>query len=259
MSRKIRIIILIVLIVLLGITIYKWWYSDNGYKYIKQMSYDENVRKKYNKNEDDGVDFKSLIAKNDEIVAWINIKNTPVNYPIVVHNDNTYYLNHNIDKEYSISGSLFMDSRYYTKDTLNKNPFNYKNNRVLLIYGHNMGTWTNVMFTSLKSYLNSDYYKKHSKVFIYTPKQAENGKIGSQMNEYEILSVQVVSGNDNIYRLTSFKNSEMEKDWFNEQLINSKYSCGNYEFIENSNYLILSTCANDGVESDRIILICREK
>ena len=151
-----------------------------------------------------------------------------------------------------------MDSRYYTEDTLNKNPFNYEDRAVLLMYGHNMGTWTDVMFTSLKSYLNSDYYVKHKKVFIYTPQQAKKGKIESQKNEYEILSVQVVSGYDNIYRLNSFENSEMEKQWFNEQLIKSRYSCGNYKFIENSNYLILSTCANDGVESDRIILICRE-
>ena len=50
------------------------------------------------------------------------------------------YLNHNIDKEYSISGSLFVDSSYCNNDLVGNNPFYYKNNSIVTVYGHNMGS-----------------------------------------------------------------------------------------------------------------------
>ena len=38
------------------------------------------------------VDFTNLLEINNETVGWVNVKNTNVNYPIVKHTDNNFYL-----------------------------------------------------------------------------------------------------------------------------------------------------------------------
>ena len=66
------------------------------------------------------VDFSSLIKVNSDVVAFINIKNTNVNYPVVQTNDNIYYLNHSLDKKNNQAGWVFMDFRNNI-DNLNDN------------------------------------------------------------------------------------------------------------------------------------------
>lgn len=132
MLKKIRVVLLLGLLAALGITIYKWWDSDSGYKYLKQKQFDESVKQECVKK--DKVNFSKLLQKNDEVVAWIKIKGSPVDYPILLHSNNDYYLNHNVYNEYSVSGSLFLDKSYYVEDKILENPFLYNHYSCLLVY-----------------------------------------------------------------------------------------------------------------------------
>ena len=65
---------------------------------------------------------------NNEIVSWISVYSTNINYPIVKSDNNEFYLNHNINKSYDSNGWTFMD---------------YRNNSYLsdsntIFYGHNL-------------------------------------------------------------------------------------------------------------------------
>ena len=256
---KVKVTLLVIMVIALGFAAKEWWYSDQGYKYIEQRGYDNSVRqdykatKKVNNKEEKIINFYKI--GNEETVAWIEIPNTPVDYPILSHKDNEYYLKHNLDGEYSVSGSIFLDYNFYTTNIKENNPFYYNDNHVLTVFGHNMGSWTDVMFTSLKSYLKKDYYSKHKTVNIYVPD--ENYK--SHKQDFSIKAVRVIKADDSIYQLKNFNSSEEEKTWYEKQINSSVYTCDNTQFIENSDYLILSTCANDGRELDRIILICRRE
>ncbi|ANU53162.1 class B sortase [Acutalibacter muris] len=55
------------------------------------------------------VDFESLRAVNPEIVAWLTIGGTNIDYPVAQHSDNDYYLHHLFTGEWNSSGCLFMD------------------------------------------------------------------------------------------------------------------------------------------------------
>ena len=74
------------------------------------------------------VDFNELIKKNSDTVAWIQVNNTNINYPVVKANDNDYYLNRSYDKKSNEAGWVFMDFR--NSGTLNdKNTIIYAHNR----------------------------------------------------------------------------------------------------------------------------------
>lgn len=265
---KVKIGILIVLVTALGITAYKWWNSDQGGEYVKQQKYDDRIQSEYGevKKEEKSIKFKSLLKRNSDVIGWIDIKGTPINYPIMMTENNDYYLNRNLDKQYSSAGSIFADKKY---NELPANPFEFTDNRAVILYGHNMGTWTDVMFTSLKSYLSENYYKKHKTITIYYPKETGN-RIDCIKQKYEIIAVTIQKHYSSVYEDVEYmKNnidekgmvidSEKEKNMFESAKSTSRYNCGDYNYIEDSNYMLLSTCANDGYDDDRIIIICRLK
>lgn len=90
-------------------------------------------------------DFKSLLEINKEIVGWIAIPGTKIDYPFVQHSDNSYYLKHSIDHSYNNAGWVFLDYR----NQIN----NLDNNTIIYAHGRVDGT----MFGSLKNILEDKW------------------------------------------------------------------------------------------------------
>ena len=108
----------------------------------------EETQKKY-------IDWDYLKSINEDIIAWIEIEGTNINYPILKDKD-LYYLKHTFDKKYNNNGSIF---------TTNTLPFGENET---LIYGHNMKN--GAMFSNLSNYWNEKFLYDHPKFKIYTPK-----------------------------------------------------------------------------------------
>ena len=103
------------------------------------------------------VDFESLRAVNPEIVAWLSIDGTNIDYPVAQHSDNDYYLHHLFNGEWNSSGCLFMDCH-------NQSDFS---GRHIIIYGHHMDNGT--MFQNLMGYKNQSFYNEHPTAQLFTP------------------------------------------------------------------------------------------
>jgi len=94
-------------------------------------------------------EYKNLLIRNKRLIGWIKIDDTNINYPVLQAEDNEYYLDHNIDQEYDVNGSIFMDKDC---DVL-KPSTNY------ILYGHHMRN--GMMFGKLDAYQKESYYLEH--------------------------------------------------------------------------------------------------
>ena len=93
--------------------------------------------------------YEEAKAINPDVIGWIQIPGTNIDYPVVRGEDNNFYLENNVEREKSRYGAIFMDHR-------NANP---DQQRHIIIYGHNMKNGT--MFHSLMNYKQRDFFNKH--------------------------------------------------------------------------------------------------
>lgn len=96
--------------------------------------------------------YQELYAQNSDLVGWLCIEGTNIDYP-VVQADNSYYLRRGFDRLYSTSGTLFLDERCRLRSPDAAGTAN------ALIYGHNTASGT--MFSQLLNYADEDFYTAH--------------------------------------------------------------------------------------------------
>ena len=113
------------------------------------------------------IDFSSLKELNIDIVGWIRIPGTTIDYPLVDSNDNSFYLNHSYDQQWSSYGSIFLEER---------NDADFSNQHIIL-YGHNMKD--NAMFGSLLDYKNQEYADNHQTIKITLPDEERTYRVFS--------------------------------------------------------------------------------
>lgn len=103
------------------------------------------------------VNFDELEKINPDIVGWIYVDGTSINYPLVQGDTNETYLYTTFEKKDNIAGSIFLDAN-------NKADFSKEPN--IIIYGHHMKNGT--MFRDLMEFLDGDFFKANRKVTVYT-------------------------------------------------------------------------------------------
>lgn len=170
------------------------------------------------------IDFTSLYQENEEAVGWIRVINTNINYPVLQHSDNSYYLNHSFDGSYNNAGWIFLDYRNQL-DTMDYNT---------IIYGH--GRVDGSMFGSLKNVLTNEWLSDSNnyKIILY---------LADVVYTYEIFSAYHIDTTED-YLLTNFS-SESEYLSFLD-LIKNRSSYSFPSTVSSSDKIItLSTCYND--------------
>ena len=187
-----------------------------------------------NKPKDENIDYQIIKLKNinKDICGWIEITNTNIDYPLVQGKSNEEYLNLNYKKEYSTSGSIFIDTR------CNKN----FENIYTIIYGHNMRD--NSMFGDVNAYKKESFFKNHLKRIIYS----ENTKY-----LIEIFAI----GNINCYSNEIYNVSLYKDDNTNliQYIKNNSINFENINIKPTDKIIALSTCTNDS--NIRAVLFAR--
>ena len=219
----IRIIFLITLVFSIAYTI-KWYIDSKQNEILKEkVSEAIIVENENNTDIEYKIDFEKLKEINNQVVGWLKVNNTQIEYPVVQAEDNNYYLKRNLEKQYNVGGWIFAD--YKNKlDGTDKN---------IVIYGHNMKD--NSMFGSLKSILKEEWYNNDENYIIDFITEKEYQK-------YQVFSVYQIKSED-YYIDTEFKENEFEK--FINTLKNRSIKDFNVDVSAEDSILTLSTCADN--------------
>lgn len=196
-----------------------------------------------NKETERMLKVKELQKENADIVGWLEIENTNINYPVLQGEDNEYYMTHNYKKEKSKNGSIFLNKDY---------DWNIPSSN-LLMYGHNLGNGT--MFQELLKYQNKEFYNNHKVIRFTTAKEDA---------EYEIISVfksrVYYKSEQNVFRYYYFINANTEEE-YNNYVENAK-KASIYEIEPTAKYgdqlITLSTCSYH-VKDGRFAVVGRKK
>ncbi|MCR4605963.1 MAG: sortase, partial [Eubacterium sp.] len=101
--------------------------------------------------------YKKLYKKNNDMIGWVKIDDTMIDYPVMMTpKDNEYYLHRNFEKKYDRNGLPFLDKDCDPDDA----------ESCLLVYGHHMKS--GMMFADIMNYESEDFYKKHKIVSFDT-------------------------------------------------------------------------------------------
>lgn len=166
----------------------------------------------------------SILTINPEVVGWLKVNDTNVDYPVVQANDNDYYLKHNLYNEEDKNGWIFMDYRNG----------NYELDTNTIIFGHNM-YYSGIMFGTLTNAYKKTWYTKEENLTISFDTIYES-------NEYEIFSIYKIPKTTD-YLKTYFANDD-EFVEFIDLIKDRSIEDFGIEVVPGDKILTLSTCSN---------------
>ncbi len=226
--------------------IYKEQFELNSL--LDNIQIDENAIENANETDDEPkitermLKLQKLQKTNSDIIGWIEIEGTQINYPVLQSSDNDFYMNHNYKKKFSSSGSIFLD-KDYNWDIPSSN---------LLIYGHNMNNGT--MFQNLLKYKDKSFYKKHPTIRFTTEKEDAL---------YDIIAVfksrVYYKSEKDVFRYYFFINAKNEEEY--NSYVNSAKKASLYDTGKtakfNSQLITLSTCAYHTADGRFVVVACK--
>ncbi len=184
-------------------------------------------------------EYGELFLQNPDMVGWIKIEGTNINYPVMqTPNEPNFYLKHNFEKEYSDLGTPYVqeDCDIAVSDNL-------------VIYGHHIKGQK--MFGALEEYKSQSFYEEHKTVQFDTL---------TQHNEYEVIAVfKTVAYSSEGFRYYDFVNAENE-DEFNAYVGKCK-ELALYDTSVTAEYgdrlITLSTCEYS-TQNGRLVVVAKK-
>ena len=181
------------------------------------------------------VNFDELHEMNEEIVAWILQEGTEINFPVVQHSNNEYYLTHLYTGTRNKTGTIFEDCGNSPLFT----------DMCTYLYGHNRKN--GAMFASLPNYMEYDYWQEHPTMLLITPYE-----------DYEIevfACVRESAAQEQTWRIKQFSRRSEYDEFVSSILEKTSLDTGIVPQWGDQ-LLALCTCTNDA-RDDRYIVFAR--
>ena len=145
LNSTVNLTVLTIIMLLIAYAGYALWDSNQMYQAADKSHY-----AKYKPTaENQGKTFNELQALNPEVIAWLSVYGTNIDYPVTQGLDNIKYVNTNAEGLYSLSGSIFLDYE-------NSKIFNDFNS---ILYGHHMDK--SVMFGEIGEFSDKKMFESH--------------------------------------------------------------------------------------------------
>lgn len=171
--------------------------------------------------------FKDLYLANSDIIGWVQVDGTAIDYPVMyTPTDEQYYIHKDFDKNYSFGGCIFAAAGTDIKAPSNN----------IISYGHHMANHS--MYRDIDYYEKEDYYKEHKFIKFDTLRQT---------GTYEVIAAfrtKIVSDKKDGFMYYTYINNE--KPEFEEYVKKAK-ELTPYDIPTTAEYgdqlITLSTCA----------------
>jgi len=191
---------------------------------------------------DNPIDFDALTADNSDVIAWIQVDGTNVDYPILMGStdaDNNFYIDHDMYKKEKRAGSLYVQ-RVNNSDFCDFNT---------IIYGHNMLNGT--MMGTLKKFRNKTFFNKNRYLTVYTK---------GHILKYEIVSAFVYD--DRLLPSAFDFSSEKGRNEFIEVIKNpntlAKNVLADMDVTADTKLVTLSTCTAVDKPEERYLVVAKQ-
>ena len=187
------------------------------------------------------VDWEGLKAVNDDVVGWVQIPGTVVNFPVYQAEDNEKYIRTGADGSYAVGGLIFMDYENTPPGMVDGQT---------LIYGHHMRNGT--MFKVVSDMVNQEMFDSVSTVWYVTEE--------ATYDLVPLLVYQTHADDENARRFT-FESDEELRSYLTDLLGKALAKSPDAEkLIEQASHaLTLCTCNYDLGDDGRTLLVCVPK
>ena len=220
---------------------YSIW--DNAQIYQSAENVQDKIREmKPDEEGEDGPTFDELRALNGDVIGWITLDGTNIDYPILKGETNLTYMNKDVYGNFSLAGSIFMDVR---------NTSDFSDNYTL-IYGHNMDE--DLMFGDLTLYKDKEFFEENTTATLMTPKETK---------DYTVAAVLSTSaGTDEIFDPDTWKDNldgfgEYVKEnstWYHSDLVDMLIKDS-----ETMETVSLATCSDESTNERTVVILLRDK
>lgn len=179
------------------------------------------------------INFEELRKQNSDVIGWINLPDSRINYPVVQGTDNDYYLHTLLDGTYNFGGTIFLDCDCNRDFSTNNN----------IIYGHNMTDGS--MFRAANQFKTQAFYDENPVMYLATPDT--NYKL-------KVFSCFVTISESDAYRINLGSRSNYAA-WLKDMKSNSAIETA---VDPDPDYmtLMLSTCSYE-YDNARTVVLCQ--
>ncbi|MFZ7120512.1 MAG: class B sortase [Eubacteriaceae bacterium] len=210
MVRTFSVVLIMGSITVMGVYFYQIYNNNKIYKEIRN---EVELEQREDESEETMTEEERLSLKhaylsniNKDTVGWIHVPDTVIDYPVVMGENNRYYLNKDFKKNIANAGAIFMD--YRNQDTIK--------DKHIIIYGHHMKDGS--MFKELVEYKNKDFFENSKIIMFETPES---------ITQWEVFSVYVTDVGFNYIetnfntdaQFLSFIKTIQKKSKFNSKII----------------------------------------
>ncbi len=184
--------------------------------------------------------YKALYEKNSDMIGWLTIPDTGIDYPVMqTPQENTYYLHRGFDRKENNNGSLILEA---LADIQTPSPN-------LIIYGHNMRS--GAMFAHLSRFAYKDFWPTH--------KTLRFDSLWEEREYVVVACLRTVEAQNNRPGFNYYVDFADEEDfgkWLSF-IRGARYYDPCVAFDVTDHYLSLSTCSYHE-EEGRLLVICRQ-
>lgn len=181
LNRILAVVAVLSILVALVFSSYALWSNHRVYKDAEDV-FNQLLQLKPLTAEDsaeDKPDFSQLKAINPDVCGWITLAGTKIDYPILQGTDNLVYLNRNVYGNFSLAGSIFLDSRNGSELL----------DAYSIVYGHHMSN--DLMFGDLDLYKDKEFFEANHSATVIT---------GTSVKDMKVLAVlEVQASEDKIF------------------------------------------------------------